>query len=91
MPTETELKLAIDPAAVAGLLRHSALRAVRSGRMRTAQLVAHYYDTADARLARDDWRAGSVRRQTLIQMLKVPRSRCGRRTAGTRRMGVALA
>lgn len=54
MPTETELKLAIDPSAVASLLRHPALRSVRRGRMRTARLVAHYYDTVDARLARDD-------------------------------------
>jgi len=73
MPTEIELKLAIDPAAMDGLLRHPALEAVRNGRMRTTRLLAHYYDSPDARLAREGV-ALRVRREgrRWIQTLKGP-------------------
>lgn len=73
MPTEIELKLALDPAAVADLLRHPALKAVRQGRLRTTKLVAHYYDSSDERLAREDV-ALRVRRvgRRWIQTLKGP-------------------
>ena len=73
VPTEIELKLAIDPTAVPGLLRHPALQAVRTGRLRTSRLVAHYYDSPDARLARNDL-ALRVRREgrRWIQTLKGP-------------------
>lgn len=49
-PVEIELKLSIDPAAVATLRTHPALRAVVRGRARTARVVSTYYDTADQRL-----------------------------------------
>jgi inorganic triphosphatase YgiF len=55
MPAEIELKLALDPAALARLpqlLRCPAVRAVKRGRARTTRLVSTYYDTVDARLAR---------------------------------------
>jgi inorganic triphosphatase YgiF len=73
VPTEIELKLAIDPTAIPRLLRHPALEAVRRGRLRTNRLVAHYYDSPDARLARDDL-ALRVRREgrRWIQTLKGP-------------------
>jgi len=54
--TEIELKLALDPAAVARLpqlLRDPALVAVKRGRARRARLVSTYFDTPDFRLARD--------------------------------------
>ena len=51
IPTEIELKLAIDPTAIPALW-HPALQAVRRGRLRTRRLIAHYYDSPDARLAR---------------------------------------
>lgn len=51
IPTETELKLAIAPGAVAGLARHPAVVACKRGRARTARLVSVYYDTADDWLA----------------------------------------
>lgn len=51
MPTEIELKLALDPLAMPALLRHPAVRALRRARMRTARLVSSYYDTADSLLA----------------------------------------
>lgn len=51
MPTESELKLAIDPPAMPALLRHPAVKAVRRSRMRTARVVSVYYDTPDSLLA----------------------------------------
>lgn len=52
-PVEIELKLAIDPAAVASLRAHPALRAVVGGRARTARVVSTYFDTPDQRLRRE--------------------------------------
>ena len=54
MPTEIELKLALDPAATPALLRHPALRAVRRARMRTMRLANVYFDTPDSLLAAED-------------------------------------
>ncbi|MEO6564603.1 MAG: CYTH domain-containing protein, partial [Casimicrobiaceae bacterium] len=51
VPVETELKLAIDPAAAAALSRHPALKALKRGRARNARLVATYFDTVDGDLA----------------------------------------
>jgi len=51
MPTEIELKLALDPAATSALLRHPAVRAARRGRTRTARLASDYFDTPDSLLA----------------------------------------
>jgi triphosphatase len=52
---EIELKLAIDPAAVAttaaALFRHPAVAAARRGRARKARVVSTYFDTPDWRLA----------------------------------------
>jgi inorganic triphosphatase YgiF len=78
MPTEIELKLAIAPSDVGALLRHPALQAVKRGPLRTRRLLAHYYDTPDARLARDDL-ALRVRRvgQRWIQTLKGPADATG--------------
>jgi len=52
-PVEIELKLSIDPAAVATLRAHPALRALVRGRARTASVVSTYYDTPDRRLERE--------------------------------------
>jgi triphosphatase len=52
IPTEIELKLAIDPAAVPALLVHPALRAVKRGRARLSRLVSTYLDTPEFRLAK---------------------------------------
>jgi len=52
-PLEIELKLSIDPAAVASLRAHPALRAVAGGRARTARIVSTYFDTPDQRLRRE--------------------------------------
>ncbi len=51
MATETELKLRIAPDAVAALVRHPAVKAVKRGRAHTSQLTSTYFDTADAALA----------------------------------------
>jgi len=51
VPVETELKLALDPAAAATLARHPALKALKRGRARNARLVATYFDTVDGDLA----------------------------------------
>jgi inorganic triphosphatase YgiF len=73
MPTEIELKLALDPAATPAVLRHPAVVAARAGRMRTNRLLAHYYDSPDERLAQHDV-ALRVRRvgRRWIQTLKGP-------------------
>ncbi len=56
MTAEIELKLAIDPVAVAAtirkLARHPALATVKSGRWRTAKVVSTYLDTPDWQLSR---------------------------------------
>jgi triphosphatase len=52
-PVETELKLALEASAVASLLRHPALRALRRGRTRTTHVVGTYFDSPDLRLERD--------------------------------------
>ncbi|CAG0974335.1 Inorganic triphosphatase [Burkholderiales bacterium] len=49
---ETELKLAISPAAAARLRTHPAIRAHARGRPRTTRVVSTYHDTPDRRLAR---------------------------------------
>jgi triphosphatase len=74
IPTETELKLALDPAAVPALLRHPALRPLRCGRARTAPMHSVYFDTPDGRLERADV-ALRVRRtgRCWVQTLKGPR------------------
>ena len=51
-PIETELKLAIEPSAVAALRAHPALKRLRHGRVRTARVVTTYHDTPDRHLAR---------------------------------------
>ena len=51
LPTETELKLRIDPAAAAKLSRHPTLGPFKRGRARTARLLSTYFDTADGLLA----------------------------------------
>lgn len=50
-PLEIELKLRLDPAAVARLKRHPALAALRRGDPRTSRVVSTYLDTPDFRLA----------------------------------------
>jgi inorganic triphosphatase YgiF len=50
-PQEIELKLTLDPAAIALLRRHPALRPLRAGRARTATVESDYYDTAARELA----------------------------------------
>jgi len=52
VPTEIELKLALDPTAAAALVRHPAVQASRRGRTRTERVASSYYDTADSLLAR---------------------------------------
>jgi inorganic triphosphatase YgiF len=56
LTAEIELKLAIDPAAVAATAaavpRHPAVAAIARGRPRKTRLVSTYYDTPDGRLAR---------------------------------------
>jgi triphosphatase len=71
--TEIELKLALDVADMPALLRHPALRPLRRGRTRTAQLFSTYFDSPDFRLQRDDV-ALRVRRvgRRWIQTLKGP-------------------
>ena len=54
IPIETELKLALDPAAAATLVRHPALKALKRGRARTSRLVATYFDTPEGDLAAAD-------------------------------------
>jgi inorganic triphosphatase YgiF len=49
---ESELKLVIDPSAVAALRDHAALKPLRHGRVRSARVVTTYHDTPDRRLAR---------------------------------------
>jgi inorganic triphosphatase YgiF len=51
VPTEIELKLALDPAAASALVRHPAVRALRRGRTRMERVESSYYDTADSLLA----------------------------------------
>ncbi len=52
VPTEIELKLALDLTATSALVRHPAVQALRRGRARTEHLVSSYYDTAGSTLAR---------------------------------------
>jgi inorganic triphosphatase YgiF len=52
-PHEIELKLRLPSAAVATLLRHPVVRALKRGRARTESLSGTYFDTDDWRLARD--------------------------------------
>ena len=74
IPTEIELKLALAPAAMAALLRHPAVLAVRCGRMRTARVASVYFDTSDCLLAAEGI-ALRVRRvgKRWIQTIKGPR------------------
>lgn len=51
MPTETELKLTLEPGAIGALLCHPALRAAKAGRARRARLVSTYHDTPAFALA----------------------------------------
>ena len=51
-PAEIELKLRLPRSAVAAVLRHPAVAAVRRGRTRVATLRSTYFDTDDIRLAR---------------------------------------
>ena len=78
IPTEIELKLALVPAAMAALLQHPAVLAVRRGRMRTARIASVYFDTPDCLLATEGValrvrRAGS----RWIQTIKGPRASGG--------------
>ena len=61
VPVETELRLALDPAAFASLRAHAALKPLVAGRARRARVVTTYHDTADRRL-RDAGIALRVRR-----------------------------
>jgi len=56
--TEIELKLLLDPAQLARVARHPALRALRRGRTRTRKLHNVYYDTP----RRDLLKAGAALR-----------------------------
>jgi inorganic triphosphatase YgiF len=49
-PQEIELKLALEPRAMAKVRRHPALVPLVSGRARTATVVSRYYDTTARRL-----------------------------------------
>jgi len=71
--TEIELKLAVDPGAANAPLHHPAVRALRTGRMRTARIDSAYYDTADSLLADADV-ALRVRRigKRWVQTIKGP-------------------
>ena len=51
-PREIELKLRLPRSAVATLLRHPVVRALKRGRARTEALSSTYFDTVDWRLAR---------------------------------------
>jgi triphosphatase len=51
--TEIELKLAGDPQALKAVFASPVLRSRSSGRARTSQLDAVYYDTDDLRLRRE--------------------------------------
>lgn len=51
LPTETELKLRIEPDAAARLSRHPALSGLKRARARSARLLSTYFDTADGLLA----------------------------------------
>jgi inorganic triphosphatase YgiF len=52
VPTEIELKLALPPAAKDLLLRHPAVKALRRGRTRKAQVTSAYFDSAGFTLAK---------------------------------------
>jgi inorganic triphosphatase YgiF len=54
VPTEIELKLSVDPHAANAPLRHPAVKALRTGRMRTARIDSSYYDTGETLLADAD-------------------------------------
>ena len=51
VPVETELKLALDPAAAATVARHPAVKTLKRGHARNARLIATYFDTVDGDLA----------------------------------------
>ena len=51
-PAELELKLRLPRSAVAAVLRHRAVAAVKRGRARVATLRSTYFDTDDGRLAK---------------------------------------
>ena len=73
MPTEIELKLSIDPRAAKASLLHPAVKALRTGRVRTARVDSSYYDTADSLLGDADV-ALRVRRigKRWVQTIKGP-------------------
>ena len=73
MPTEIELKLALDPAAMPLLLRHAALMPLKRGRARSADVSTTYFDTPGFRLQKDGV-ALRVRRigKRWVQTLKGP-------------------
>jgi inorganic triphosphatase YgiF len=52
-PHEIELKLRLPRGAVATLVRHPVVRALKRGRARTESLASTYFDTDDWRLARE--------------------------------------
>src|ERR1044071_7737226 len=52
VPVEQELKLRLPRSAVAAVLRHPAIAAVKRGRTRVAKLRSTYFDTDAARLAK---------------------------------------
>jgi triphosphatase len=67
---EVELKLEIEPAALARLARHPRIRATTQGRAQTRQLHTVYFDTEDLALARNGLelrvrRAGRTSLQTV--------------------------
>ncbi len=49
-PQEIELKLAVEPGAIASVRRHPALVPLLDGTARTANLISRYYDTPTRRL-----------------------------------------
>jgi len=79
-PVETELKLALEPAAVARLRRSPLLRALKVGRGAKQRLVSVYFDTADRKLLRHDLslrvrQVGTKRIQTLKAAAHAPLAR----------------
>jgi inorganic triphosphatase YgiF len=73
VPTEIELKLSLDPRAAKVPLQHPAVKALRTGRTRTAHVNSSYYDTGDSLLAEADV-ALRVRRigKRWVQTIKGP-------------------
>ena len=97
IPTEVELKLALDAAAVPALLRHPALRPLRRGRTRTAHVVSTYFDSPDFRLERATTSrcafaasAGAGSRRSRDRRRPAPAPACTRAPSTNGRCGVRM-